>query len=80
MSATEQVYQDRQYQIDAAIVRLMKTHREVLHSVLLEKLSSTLAFPFKVFLLPQLFHICLPFPHFFHFLACRHEKENYKSY
>lgn len=37
-STTERVYQDRQYQIDAAIVRIMKTRKVLSHTLLITEL------------------------------------------
>ncbi|KAA8494050.1 Cullin-4 [Porphyridium purpureum] len=44
---TEKVFQDRQYQIDAAIVRVMKTRKVATHTNLLTELYSILKFPHK---------------------------------
>jgi len=44
---TEKVYQDRQYQIDAAVVRIMKTRKTLLHSLLVSELYNQLKFPVK---------------------------------
>jgi len=38
---------DRQYQIDAAIVRIMKTRKTLSHSLLVSELYSQLKFPVK---------------------------------
>lgn len=47
--ATEtRVYQDRQYQIDAAIVRVMKIRKAIQHSQLMSELFDILQFPVKV--------------------------------
>ena len=43
----ESVYQDRQYQIDAAIVRIMKTRKTLNHNLLLTELFNQLEFPVK---------------------------------
>ncbi|CAD5233250.1 unnamed protein product [Bursaphelenchus xylophilus] len=43
----EQVNQDRQYQIDAAIVRIMKTRKVLAHNLLLTELYNQLRFPAK---------------------------------
>ncbi len=40
--------QERQYQIDAAIVRVMKTRKQLSHQLLLAELFSQLKFPSKV--------------------------------
>lgn len=46
--ATEtRVYQDRQYQIDAAIVRVMKIRKAIQHSQLMSELFDILQFPVK---------------------------------
>jgi len=42
---TERVFQDRQYQIDAAIVRIMKARKTLTHSLLISELFQQLKFP-----------------------------------
>lgn len=44
---TERVFQDRQYQIDAAIVRTMKARKTLTHSLLVSELFTQLKFPLK---------------------------------
>lgn len=44
----ERVYQDRQYQIDAAIVRIMKMRKTLTHNLLISELYNQLKFPVKV--------------------------------
>jgi cullin-4 len=44
---TERVFQDRQYQIDAAIVRIMKARKSLSHSLLISELFQQLKFPLK---------------------------------
>lgn len=44
----ERVYQDRQYQIDAAIVRIMKMRKTLSHNLLITELYKQLTFPVKV--------------------------------
>jgi len=44
---TERVFQDRQYQIDAAIVRIMKARKVLSHSLLISELLQQLKFPVK---------------------------------
>jgi len=44
---TEQVFQDRQYQIDAAIVRVMKMRKSISHNMLISELFAQLRFPAK---------------------------------
>ena len=39
------VLQDRQYQIDAAIVRIMKTRKTLSHQLLISELMTQLKFP-----------------------------------
>mmetsp|Transcript_1741 Transcript_1741/g.2670 ORF Transcript_1741/g.2670 Transcript_1741/m.2670 type:complete len:801 (+) Transcript_1741:58-2460(+) len=46
-STTERVFQDRQYQVDAAIVRIMKTRKQQTHSLLIAELYNQLKFPIK---------------------------------
>eukprot|EP00271_Cylindrocystis_brebissonii_P008559 TRINITY_DN22947_c0_g1_i1.p1 TRINITY_DN22947_c0_g1~~TRINITY_DN22947_c0_g1_i1.p1 ORF type:complete len:827 (-),score=185.08 TRINITY_DN22947_c0_g1_i1:668-3148(-) len=46
-STTEKVFQDRQYQIDAAIVRIMKTRKMLSHTLLITELFQQLKFPIK---------------------------------
>ena len=48
VSTTERVFQDRQYQVDAAIVRIMKTRKSLTHNLLLTELYQQLKFPVKV--------------------------------
>lgn len=43
----ERVYQDRQYQIDAAIVRIMKMRKTLSHNLLITELYKQLTFPVK---------------------------------
>eukprot|EP01104_Vermistella_antarctica_P009983 TRINITY_DN2631_c0_g1_i2.p1 TRINITY_DN2631_c0_g1~~TRINITY_DN2631_c0_g1_i2.p1 ORF type:complete len:553 (+),score=165.07 TRINITY_DN2631_c0_g1_i2:809-2467(+) len=44
----EEVFQDRQYQVDAAIVRIMKTRKQLKHTLLIAELLAQLKFPLKV--------------------------------
>jgi len=44
---TEQIFQDRQYQIDAAIVRIMKMRKSLSHNLLISELYGQLRFPVK---------------------------------
>lgn len=46
-STTERVFQDRQYQIDAAIVRIMKMRKTLTHNLLMSEVYSQLKFPVK---------------------------------
>ncbi|KAJ8545312.1 hypothetical protein K7X08_017895 [Anisodus acutangulus] len=46
-STTERVFQDRQYQVDAAIVRIMKTRKMLSHTLLITELFQQLKFPVK---------------------------------
>lgn len=46
-ATTEKVVQDRQYQIDAAIVRIMKARKALSHQLLLGELFAQLRFPAK---------------------------------
>ena len=48
VSTTERVFQDRQYQVDAAIVRIMKTRKSLTHNLLITELYQQLKFPVKV--------------------------------
>ncbi|TPX36563.1 hypothetical protein SmJEL517_g01214 [Synchytrium microbalum] len=43
----EGVFQDRQYQVDAAIVRIMKTRKQLSHTLLIAELYEQLKFPIK---------------------------------
>lgn len=47
VSTTERVFQDRQYQVDAAIVRIMKTRKSLTHNLLITELYQQLKFPVK---------------------------------
>jgi len=44
---TERVFQDRQFQVDAAIVRVMKTRKQLSHILLINELFEQLKFPIK---------------------------------
>ncbi|KAJ3105779.1 Cullin-4 [Phlyctochytrium planicorne] len=44
---TEKVFADRQYQVDAAIVRIMKARRKLSHVMLITELFDQLKFPIK---------------------------------
>jgi len=46
-NTTERVFQDRQYQVDAAIVRIMKSRKMLSHTLLISELYSQLKFPIK---------------------------------
>ena len=43
----ERVFQDRQYQIDAAIVRVMKTRKTLSHQLLISEIFNQIKFPAK---------------------------------
>ena len=47
-STTERVFHDRQYQVDAAIVRIMKMRKTLSHNMLIAELYNQLKFPVKV--------------------------------
>ena len=47
-ATTEQVFQDRQYQIDAGVVRIMKARKSLTHNALIGELFRQLRFPAKV--------------------------------
>ena len=47
-ATTERVFQDRQYQVDAAVVRIMKSRKSLEHQALLAELFATLKFPVAV--------------------------------
>ncbi|XP_056675965.1 cullin-4B-like [Monodelphis domestica] len=47
ISTTEKVFQDRQYQIDAAIVRIMKIRKALDHNLLVSEVYNQLKFPVK---------------------------------
>ena len=45
---TEDVFQDRQYQVDACIVRVMKTRKTLTHQLLVAEVYAQLSFPLRV--------------------------------
>ena len=47
-STNERVFQDRQYQVDAAIVRVMKMRKSLLHNLLITEVVGQLKFSIKV--------------------------------
>uniref|UniRef100_A0A3B3C9X7 Cullin-4A n=1 Tax=Oryzias melastigma TaxID=30732 RepID=A0A3B3C9X7_ORYME len=47
VNTTERVFQDRQYQIDAAVVRIMKMRKTLSHNLLVSELYNQLKFPVK---------------------------------
>ena len=47
-STTERVFQDRHYQIDAGIVRIMKMRKTLSHNLLVSEVYNQLKFPVKV--------------------------------
>ncbi len=47
-ATTEKVFQDRQYQVDAAIVRIMKMRRTLTHNLLVSECLGQLRFHVKV--------------------------------
>ena len=46
-ATNERVFQDRQYQIDAAIVRIMKTRKTLSHQLLISEIFAQISFPAK---------------------------------
>ncbi|KAG0233962.1 Cullin-4A [Actinomortierella wolfii] len=46
-ATNERIFQDRQFQVDAAIVRIMKTRKQLLHTNLVSALYEQLKFPIK---------------------------------
>lgn len=54
-TTTERVFQDRQYQVDAAIVRIMKMRKTLAHNSLVSECVSQLRFPIKVSVLLKKF-------------------------
>jgi len=47
-STTQRVVQDRHYQIDAAVVRIMKTRKTLAHAQLMSEVFAQLKFPISV--------------------------------
>uniref|UniRef100_A0A8C1PE63 Cullin-4A n=1 Tax=Cyprinus carpio TaxID=7962 RepID=A0A8C1PE63_CYPCA len=47
VSTTERVFQDRQYHIDAAVVRIMKMRKTLSHNLLVSELYNQLKFPVR---------------------------------
>jgi len=48
-STNERIFQDRQFQVDAAVVRIMKTRKQLSHTLLISELFEQLKFAIKVF-------------------------------
>ena len=48
MLPLQRVFQDRQYQVDAAIVRIMKSRKTLSHTLLVSELFGQLKFPIKM--------------------------------
>ncbi|KAG0038872.1 Cullin-4, partial [Gryganskiella cystojenkinii] len=46
-STNERIFQDRQFQVDAAIVRIMKTRKQISHTQLFSELFDQLKFAIK---------------------------------
>ncbi|CAD5118119.1 DgyrCDS6858 [Dimorphilus gyrociliatus] len=46
-ATAERVFQDRQYQIDAAIVRIMKMRKRITHNLLISEIFNQIKFPVK---------------------------------
>lgn len=59
VTTTERVFQDRQYQIDAAIVRIMKMRKTLAHNLLVSELFNQLKFPVKVNMALSIFLVLL---------------------
>ena len=47
-ATNERIFQDRQYQVDAAIVRVMKMRKTLLHNLLITEVVGQLKFSIKV--------------------------------
>ncbi|KAG0300704.1 Cullin-4, partial [Dissophora globulifera] len=47
-STNERIFQDRQFQVDAAIVRIMKTRKQLSHTLLISELFDQLKFAIKL--------------------------------
>jgi hypothetical protein len=47
-ATTDKVFEDRQYMIDAAIVRILKARKKISHTMLMTELLEQLKFPVKV--------------------------------
>ena len=47
-ATNERVFQDRQYQVDAAVVRIMKMRKTLAHNLLIAECFEQLQFPVKV--------------------------------
>lgn len=48
ISTNERIFQDRQFQVDAAVVRIMKTRKQLSHTLLISELFEQLKFAIKV--------------------------------
>ncbi len=70
-STTQRVVQDRHYQIDAAIVRIMKIRKTLAHAQLMSEVFAQLKFPISVWRENSIQFFL------FHFLLFRHQLLKY---
>lgn len=81
VNTTERVFQDRQYQIDAAVVRIMKMRKTLSHNLLVSELYNQLKFPVKVMHQSAFVRIRFPASHF-HLISISltlHSREIWRS-
>lgn len=67
MNTQEKVNQDRQYQLDAAAVRIMKARKTMLHNALVNEIYEKVNFPASVIPFTSYLNINIKFTFLFQF-------------